>query len=438
VTVCGTTLEGVAVRARRTRPPAPRLLLALVLLALVAGGPAAFAADPAGVAANPVAAPPGDSEAALRPPGVASDGEVTPTAFVPGNIHLTFARIARGLSRPVFITHSGDNNGRLFVVEQTGKIRVIRKGTLLATPFLDLRSKITYGGERGLLGLAFHPDYSWNRKFYVYYVDRNNDTVVEQYLRSTSNASVAEPNGKFVLRIQQPSFTNHKGGMLAFGPDRYLYIATGDGGGTGDPGNRAQNKNSLLGKILRINIDTNGSYTIPPTNPYVGRNGSDLVWSFGLRNPWRFSFDRQNGNLWIGDVGQEKYEEINRSRGDTPGRGSNYGWRVMEAGHCYNPPTGCNTSGKVLPITTYGHSQGCSVTGGYVYRGSAYPDLRGAYVFGDFCSGRIWGIDNAGPAAQAPVLLFDTATNLSSFGEDQAGNIYIVDINGEIWMMKDL
>ena len=187
-----------------------------------------------------------------------------------------------------------------------------------------------------------------------------------------------------------------------------------------------------------FNIDTSGTYTIPPTNPYVGRTGSDLVWSIGLRNPWRFSFDRNNGNLWIGDVGQEKYEEINRSRGDTPGRGSNYGWRVMEAGHCYNPPTGCNTSGKVLPITTYGHSQGCSVTGGYVYRGAAYPDLRGAYFFGDFCSGRIWGIDNAGPAAQAPVLLFDTATNLSSFGEDQAGNLYIVDINGEIWMMKDL
>ena len=185
--------------------------------------------------------------------------------------------------------------------------------------------------------------------------------------------------------------------MLAFGPDRYLYVGMGDGGSSGDPGNRAQDVNSLLGKILRINVDTRKAYAIPPTNPYVGKNGNDLVWSIGLRNPWRFSFDKATGDLWIGDVGQDRYEEIDRAKAPDAGRGVNYGWRVLEATHCYNPSTGCSTAGKTMPIASYSHSQGCSVTGGYVYRGATYADLKGVYLFGDYCSGKVWGLDAAGP-----------------------------------------
>jgi glucose/arabinose dehydrogenase len=365
-----------------------------------------------------------------------SSNEVAPTAFVPGNIKLTFSRIATGLSKPVLITHSGDSNGRLFVVEQTGRIRVIRKGVLQSKPFLDLRAKVSRGGEQGLLGLAFHPDYGTNRKFYVNYTDVNGDTVVAQYLRNASNASLADPTAKTVIKIDQP-FTNHNGGMLAFGPDRYLYVGMGDGGDAGDPGNRAQNLDSLLGKMLRLNIDTSKGYTIPPSNPYVGKAGNDLIWSSGLRNPWRFSFDRLNGNIWIADVGQQRYEEVNRSTGTVPGRAVNYGWRVMEGNRCFIPSTGCNTSGKTTPLAVYGHSVGCSVTGGYVYRGAAYPDLRGAYLFGDYCSGRVWGVDAAGPKGQTPVQLYDTGANISSFGEDQVGNIYLVDHNGDIWLIRD-
>jgi glucose/arabinose dehydrogenase len=407
----------------RRRPPTTRTALASLALVILVGGQIALAGDPASIRPS--------GETGIRLPGS------EPTAFVPANIRLTFSRIARGLSKPVFITHSRDNSGRLFVVEQTGRIRVIRNGVLQSAPFLDLRSKISYGGERGLLGLAFHLDYSWNRKFFVNYTDRNGNTVIEQYLRSPTNANVALPTGKLVLRISQP-YANHNGGMLAFGPDRYLYVGMGDGGGSGDPGNRAQNLENVLGKILRLNIDTRYTYTVPPTNPYVGRPGHDLVWASGLRNPWRFSFDRATWDLWIGDVGQSRYEEINRSRAPNPGRAANYGWRQLEGRHCYNPPTNCNTTGKTMPIAEYGHNLGCSVTGGYVYRGATYPDLKGAYLFGDYCSGRVWGLDAAGPNTQAPVQLFDTAALISSFGEDQVGNLYLVDHNGDIWLIRDL
>lgn len=410
-------------QARRTPLVARAMVLGLVLVPVL-GSQLVLAGDPEVLTA---------SAGQTATPSVTAE----PSAFVPGNINLTFSRIARGLSSPVFITHSGDNNGRLFVVEQTGRIRVIRKGVLQSAPFLDLRSKISTGGERGLLGLAFHPDYSWNRKFYVNYTDRNGDTVIAQYLRSTTNASLAEPTAKIVLRIAQP-YANHNGGMLAFGPDRYLYVGLGDGGSSGDPGNRAQNLDSLLGKILRINIDTRMAYTIPPTNPYVGRTGHDLIWSLGLRNPWRFSFDRTTGDLWIGDVGQNRYEEIDRSKAPNAGRAANYGWRQLEGTICYNPATNCNRTGKTMPLAVYGHNVGCSVTGGYVYRGTAYPDLSGVYLFGDYCSGRIWGVDAAGPNAQSVVLLRDTTANISSFGEDQAGNLYLVDHAGDIWLIRDL
>jgi glucose/arabinose dehydrogenase len=351
-------------------------------------------------------------------------------------IRISFSRIARSLSKPVFITHSGDNNGRLFIVEKTGRIRVIRQGTLRGTPFLNLSGKVSTGSEQGLLGLAFHPDYGNNGKFYVDYTDVNGDTVIAEYHRST-DANVADPTGRVLLKIDQP-YSNHNGGMLAFGPDGYLYIGMGDGGSSGDPQNRAQSVNSRLGKILRIDVtDPAGAqqYTIPPDNPYVGINGYDEIWSIGVRNPWRFSFDSRTGDLWIGDVGQDRFEEIDRSTaGSGGGRKLNYGWPSLEGTSCFKPMTGCNKTGKTPPIAVYSHSLGCSVTGGYVYRGLAYRGLVGGYLFGDFCSGRIWALRAHGPASQAPVLMADTSISISSFGEGPDGTIYVTDLgSGDIW-----
>jgi glucose/arabinose dehydrogenase len=353
-------------------------------------------------------------------------------------IRISFSRIARNLSKPVFITHSGDNNGRLFIVEKTGRIRVIRQGTLRGTPFLNLSGKVSTGSEQGLLGLAFHPDYGNNGRFYVNYTDVNGDTVIAEYHRST-DANIADPTGRVLLKIDQP-YSNHNGGMLAFGPDGYLYIGMGDGGSSGDPGNRAQSVNTLLGKILRIDVDTQAGgkqYAIPAGNPYVGKTGLDEIWSIGLRNPWRFSFDDRTGNLWIGDVGQNRYEEIDRSpavNGVDAGKGLNYGWRVLEGNACFNPSSGCSTAGKTPPMAVYSHSSGCSVTGGYVYRGLAYRGLVGGYLFGDFCSGRVWALRAHGPASQAPVLMADTNISISSFGEGPDGTMYITDLgSGDIW-----
>ncbi len=354
-------------------------------------------------------------------------------------IRIWFSRVARNLSNPVFITHSGDNNGRLFIVEKGGRIRVLRQGAVLSTPFLNLSGKVSTGSEQGLLGLAFHPDYGINGRFYVNYTDVNGDTVIAEYHRSVGNASIADPTGRVLLKIGQP-YSNHNGGMLAFGPDGYLYIGMGDGGSSGDPGNRAQSINTLLGKILRIDVDTQAGgkqYAIPAGNPYVGKTGLDEIWSFGLRNPWRFSFDDRTGDLWIGDVGQDRYEEIDRSpavNGVDAGWRLNYGWRVLEGNACFNPSSGCSTSGKTPPMAVYSHSSGCSVTGGYVYRGLAYRGLVGGYLFGDFCSGRIWALRAHGPASQSPVLMADTNLSISSFGEGPDGTIYVTDLgSGDIW-----
>jgi glucose/arabinose dehydrogenase len=358
--------------------------------------------------------------------------------FDPARIRISFSRVARNLSKPVFITHSGDNNGRLFILEQGGRIRILRQGVVLSAPFLDLTAKVSTGSERGLLGLAFHPDYGTNGKFYVNYTDVNGDTVVAEYFRSTANASIANTTGRILLRIDQP-FPNHNGGMLAFGPDGYLYIGMGDGGSGGDPGNRAQRLDTLLGKILRIDVDNLAAgkqYAIPAGNPYAGATaGLDEIWSRGLRNPWRFSFDSRTGDLWIGDVGQDRFEEIDRSTAASGGgRALNYGWRVLEGNSCFNPSSGCNRSGKTPPIAVYSHSLGCSVTGGYVYRGLAYRGLVGGYLFGDFCSGRIWALRAHGPASQSPVLMVDTNLSISSFGEGQDGTLYVTDLgSGDIW-----
>ena len=369
---------------------------------------------------------------ALVLPAVSAAGPqpVTPEAFV------------SGLASPVEITHARDFSGRLFVLELGGRIRVIRNGQLLATPFLDLGpangGPVLGGGERGLLGLAFHPAYSVNGRFFVFYTralagDANgSEIVVARYTRSAQDADVADPaSGTLVIVIPHPQQSNHNGGKIAFGPDGYLYIAVGDGGGGGDPFNAAQSIADLRGKILRIDVDGASPYAIPSSNPFAASPDPLVrkeIWSYGLRNPWRFSFDRATGDLFIGDVGQDAWEEIDHEPNGSAG-GRNYGWSVFEGTHCYRPATGCSLAGHWQPIIEYGHdaSGGIAVTGGYRYRGTSSPDLAGYYVYGDYGSGRVWAAAPDGAGTWVPTQIA-TVANLSTFGEDENGELYAADI----------
>lgn len=365
------------------------------------------------------------------------------SALAPARVHLRLVPLVSGLSSPLLVTHAGDGSDRLFVVEQTGTVRIVKDGTLVATPFVDVSRLITSGGERGLLGLAFHPSYRTNGTLYLSYTDRRGSSVIREYRVSSDPDRVDTGTGVTLLAVKQP-YANHNGGHIAFGPDGLLYIGLGDGGSSGDPGNRAQNRDSLLGKILRIDVNRRtGSlrYGIPPTNPFVGRAGADQVWAYGLRNPWRFSFDRVTGDLWIGDVGQGDWEEVDRAlavRGRNAGRGLNFGWRAMEGAHCYRPATGCSRTGKTLPLTEYGHGGGrCSITGGYVYRGRTYPDLAGAYLFGDYCSGEIWYVSRGADRGVRPTRALDTRESITSFGEDEAGELYLTSAGGTVFRVTD-
>lgn len=340
-------------------------------------------------------------------------------------------QIASGLPAPVALAHTRDT--RLFVVLQAGQI-VIWDGTrVLPVPFLDIRSIVSSGGERGLLGLAFHPLYPSNGFFYLNYTNTSGDTVIARYTRSASDPNRADPaSARVLLTIDQP-FANHNGGQLEFGPDGYLYIGMGDGGGANDPDNRAQNRADLLGKMLRIDVDRGSPYAIPPGNPFVNQAGMrGEIWAYGLRNPWRFSFDRLTGDLWIADVGQGSREEVNFQSATSLG-GENYGWRLMEGTRCHIPSTtNCNASGSlVLPVIEYDHSNNaCSVTGGYVYRGTRYPRLQGIYIYGDYCNGVIWGATRDESGAVSTRQLFDAPFTISTFGEDFNGEIYVADHQG--------
>ncbi len=337
--------------------------------------------------------------------------------------------VASGLNNPVYVTSARDGSNRLFIVEQPGRIKVLPPGATapLQTSFLDIVSKVAFGGERGLLGLAFHPQYATNRRFFVNYTRRGDGaTVISEFKVSASNPNVAETDERVILTIAQP-FSNHNGGMVDFGPDGYLYLGMGDGGSGNDPGNRAQNIENLLGKMLRIDVNTDGTapYTSPESNPFFGPTpGRDEIYATGLRNPWRHSFDRATGQLWAGDVGQGQIEEI-----DVITPGGNYGWRVYEGTRCTNnDPTLCNPSDYIMPVTEFNHSNGrCSVTGGYVYRGPRGSLPAGSYVYGDFCSGEIFLFEN-----NSARLLLDTNIQISSFGEDEAGEIYVVGLGGTI------
>jgi glucose/arabinose dehydrogenase len=340
---------------------------------------------------------------------------------------------ATGFTNPVEITHAGDS--RLFVLQQEGQIRILNAdGTINSTPFLNITAIISSGGERGLLGLAFHPEYDSNGYFYVYYNNANGGTTVARYTRSTADADVADASSVMIILTMQQPEANHNGGCLRFGPDGYLYIAKGDGGGGGDPNNNGQNINSLLGKILRIDVDGAAPYSIPAGNPYAGVEGADEIWAYGLRNPWKFSFNRLNGDIWIADVGQENIEEINKVPGSQAG--ANYGWRCFEGTAVYNN-SGCSLVEMYTPpFAEYTHSAtgGCSITGGYVYTGDVYPALQGKYIFADYCNNKLGIV-----GTDAAITYTEAFTgNFSTFGEDIEGELYVAGKNnGTVYKITD-
>jgi uncharacterized repeat protein (TIGR01451 family) len=342
--------------------------------------------------------------------------------------------VASGFIQPTQVTHAGDGSRRLFIVEQGGKIWIVKNGSVLPTPFLDVTSLVICCGERGLLGLAFHPHYTANGYFYITY-SRAGDgtTVIARYHVSSTDPDRADPTSAMVLLTIAQPYPNHKGGQLRFNPQNgYLYIGTGDGGSAGDPQNNAQNINSLLGKMLRIDVDRGTPYAIPVGNPYIGKAGLDEIWDIGLRNPWRWSFDRQTGDLYIGDVGQNLWEEIDYQAAGTPGR-LNYGWRCMEGNHAFSFTPSCSTLQLIGPITEYSHTVGSCVIGGFVYRGLAYPSLVGRYFYADYIVGKIWSLYKIGtnPTTwSAPELQLNTGLNISAFGEDEDGELYVVDYGG--------
>jgi len=366
-----------------------------------------------------------------------SDPSVAPSA----SFALELRPFAEGLASPTFLTHAGDGSGLLYVVEQEGRIRTVDPiGTVGEAPFLDIADRIVAGGEQGLLGLAFHPDYPDDGRFFVMYTSAEDGANTISEYRATDGVAAADSE-RILLAI--PDFAvNHNGGMVAFGPDGYLYAGTGDGGGGGDPQDNGQDPFALLGKILRIDVDGEAEgekpYAIPSDNPFAdGATAASEVWASGMRNPWRFTFDRETGDLWIADVGQGQWEEVNAEPAGQGGR--NYGWSIMEGPDCFEADS-CDQAGLTLPVTAYEHGQGdCTVVGGYVYRGEAYPGMQGTYIYGDFCTGRMWGLDAAtaiSDGTAAAVDLLETEIQLSSFGQDEDGELYAVDLRGAIHRLE--
>jgi len=351
--------------------------------------------------------------------------------------NIALQSFATGFNSPVEITNAGDS--RLFVVQKGGLIRILNSnGTINTTPFLNLSSIISSNGERGLLGLAFHPNYSTNGFFFVNYTNTSGNTVIARYSVSSGNPDIANSTGTILMTITQP-FSNHNGGTIKFGPDGYLYIGMGDGGSSGDPGNRAQNINDNLGKMLRIDVNSNVApyYTSPATNPFVGNTGNDEIWAIGLRNPWKFSFNRLNGDLWIADVGQNAFEEINKTQSPLPNTGLNFGWRCYEGNATYNT-SGCVAATSItFPVHQYAlYSDGtCSVTGGYVYTGATYPNFQNKYFFTDYCNDKIKMLNSAGVITTSTSF---SGNNFTTFGEDINGELYIAGItSGTVYKIID-
>jgi glucose/arabinose dehydrogenase len=422
-------------------PGLPRHLVAPATLIVVGlAGVLAACAGP-----SPSAAPSAPASTALP----SSDG-TTPSAAqsVPGSTNpplptgpdaLALEPVADGLDAPIGIANAGDGSGRLYVLEQAGRVRVIEPdGELRREPFVDLSDRILSGGERGLLGIAFHPRYAENRRLFVHYSRSGDGATVVSELRADEDGRTADPaSERILLGVTQP-FPNHNGGQIAFGPDGYLYIGLGDGGASGDPSNNAQNTEVLLGKILRIDVDgpsTGGrAYAVPRDNPFAPEGvrpggGRPEIWAYGLRNPWQFSFDPESGDLYIGDVGQAEWEEVNRQAADSRG-GENYGWDEMEGRHCY-PEDECDQSPFVKPIAEYSHARGCSITGGHVYRGDRQPELQGIYVFGDYCSGLLFTL-HVDEGTVTPKVVLESGLSITAFGTDEAGEVYLAHVGGSI------
>jgi glucose/arabinose dehydrogenase len=419
----------------------PRISVAVVALALAGcaavqqptpAGPTPVQLTPTPLAATPVATPTAEP---IDPPTdvTPTPGTSAPAPFDPGAISLTFEPFAAGFGALTHVTHAADGSGRLYAVERAGRVHLIeRDGTVLATPFLDITDRVSAGGERGLLGLAFHPEYADNGRLFVNYIDPANNTVVAEFARATE--ATADPaSERQLLYLEQP-FGNHNGGMVEFGPDGALYISSGDGGGGGDPLDAGQDLSTLLGAMLRIDVDSAEPYAIPADNPFVGQpDAAAEIWAWGLRNPWRFSFDALDGSLFIADVGQNRWEEINVEPAGAGGR--NYGWNVMEGPECFGTAE-CDTTGLVMPVAWYSIAgDDCAVIGGYVYRGERYAALGGAYLLADHCSGVVRALDADAAKAGEPVELYDVGNaglRVTTFGVDEAGDVYIAGLDGQI------
>ena len=388
----------------------------------------------------PLTSSPTDSPPTAAPSQAPAPTEApTPTAApspthavvgLPDPAGVRWAPVVAGLASPVDLQHAGDS--RLFILEQRGSIRVVQDGNLLPDPFLDIQEKVTSSGnEQGLLGLAFHPKYASNGLFFVNYTGKGGDTLVARYQVST-DANRTDPSTETILlRIGQP-FPNHNGGGMAFGPDGYLYVGSGDGGAAGDPFNNGQSLDTLLGKLLRVDVDQGDAYGIPSDNPFAQGGGLPEIWAYGLRNPWRFTFDSLTGDLFIGDVGQGDWEEIDFLPAGSPG-GANFGWDLREGLHPYS---GGSAEGLLDPVAEYGHNLGCSVTGGAVVRSPSLPEWQGVYLYGDYCSGRIWGLLRGPQGGWQNSILFETDFRITSFGTDQRGEVYVLDREGTIYRLE--
>lgn len=406
----------------------------IIIFALVAAACAPIS-QPATI--TPTLAASATSTIAISDPTGTPEGGSTPIATSPPDASsfpdpssLRWTLIIEGLNRPVDLQHAGD--GRLFIVEQAGIIHVLKDGVFQQQPMLDIRQRVgSIGSEQGLLGLAFHPRFTSNGFFYINYTDRDGDTVIARYRMDPANDQADPASELILLRIPQP-YANHNGGGLAFGPDGYLYIATGDGGSGGDPLNSGQRLDTLLGKLLRLDVDNGVPYAVPDDNPF--NNGEDLpeIWAYGLRNPWRFTFDRSTGELYIGDVGQNLWEEVDYLPAGSPG-GANFGWNPREGSHDYAGSEGLQLTD---PVAEYDHDAGCSVTGGVVIRDPVLIDWQGIYLYGDFCTGTIWGLLRDGQGDWQSMQLFSTDFRIASFGEDSSGGVYVVDLLGSVYQLE--
>ena len=377
----------------------------------------------------------GVTQGVTTPEPSASIGEIAATVKVlPDPNLVSWHLVVAGLNSPVDVASAGDGSNRLFILERAGVIRIIHEGTLFSDSFLDLRDRVgSSSSEQGLLGLAFHPAFSRNGFFYVNYTNQEGNTVIARFSGSDDPNRAEVTSENQLLFIGQP-YPNHNGGVVVFGPDRYLYLGLGDGGSAGDPQGNGQSTETLLGKILRIDIDGGSPYAFPPDNPFVSGGGKPEIWAYGLRNPWRISFDRFTGDLYIGDVGQDAWEEVDFLQSGSPG-GANFGWNYCEGSYPYKG-TPISRQGFVPPVFEYSHDQGCSVTGGVVYRGSSLPEWQGVYLFGDYCSGKIWGLLRYSDGTWAQSEMFEIGENINSFGEDESGEVYLVTMSGNLYRLE--